>query len=54
VSDAVWDLYAFTIARLGGVPTLIEWDTDIPPLAALVAEANRADQFLEALHAHAA
>jgi len=54
VSEAVWDLYAFTIARLGGVPTLIEWDTDIPPLAALVAEANRADQLLEALHAHAA
>jgi len=50
----VWDLYAFTIARLGRVPTLLEWDTDIPPVSVLVAEAKRADQFLEALHAHAA
>ncbi len=43
VCDAVWSLYAFTIARLGPVPTLIEWDTDIPPLEMLVAEAARAD-----------
>jgi uncharacterized protein (UPF0276 family) len=54
VSDAVWDLYAFTIARLGRVATLIEWDTDIPQLEVLVAEAKRADQFLKGLHAHAA
>lgn len=54
VSDAVWDLYAFTIARLGRVPTLIEWDSDIPELPVLVAEARRADHFLETLHADAA
>jgi uncharacterized protein (UPF0276 family) len=54
VSDAVWELYAFTIARLGRVATLIEWDTDIPPLAVLVAQAKRADQFMKGLHAHAA
>ena len=54
VSDAVWDLYAFTIARLGRVATLIEWDTDIPQLEVLVAEAKRADQFLKGLRAHAA
>jgi hypothetical protein len=29
--------------RAGAVPTLIEWDNDIPPLATLVAEANKAD-----------
>ena len=54
VSDAVWDLYAFTIARLGRVATLIEWDTDIPQLEVLVAEAKRADQILQGLRAHAA
>jgi Uncharacterized protein conserved in bacteria len=54
VSDAVWDLYAFTIARLGRVPTLIEWDSDVPALPVLVAEGHRADRFMEALHAHAA
>jgi uncharacterized protein (UPF0276 family) len=54
VSAAVWELYSFTIARLGRVATLIEWDTDIPPLAVLVAEAKRADQFMKGLHAHAA
>jgi hypothetical protein len=54
VSAEVWDLYAFTIARLGRIPTLIEWDSDIPALPVLVAEAHRADQLQEAVHAHAA
>ena len=42
VCDAVWDLYAYTIARLGPVPTMIERDDDLPPLAELVAELDRA------------
>ncbi|HTU65252.1 MAG TPA: DUF692 domain-containing protein [Steroidobacteraceae bacterium] len=46
VCDAVWDLYAHAIARLGPRPTLIEWDTDVPPLPVLVAEAHRADDIL--------
>jgi uncharacterized protein (UPF0276 family) len=29
------------------VPTLIEWDTDIPALDVLVAEASKADSFME-------
>jgi uncharacterized protein (UPF0276 family) len=32
------------------VPTLIEWDTDIPALEVLVAEAARADLTLERRH----
>ncbi|MCS6948529.1 MAG: DUF692 domain-containing protein [Steroidobacteraceae bacterium] len=44
VCDAVWDLYAHAIERFGAVPTLIEWDVDVPPLATLVAEARRADR----------
>lgn len=46
VCDAVWDLYAYAIARLGPRPTLIEWDTDVPPLETLVEEAARADRVL--------
>jgi len=54
VCDEVWSLYAFAIARLGPVPTLVEWDTDIPPLEALVAEAARADAVAREAHAAAA
>ncbi|MFZ5549038.1 MAG: DUF692 domain-containing protein [Pseudomonadota bacterium] len=42
VCEAVWALYRHTIARLGPVPTMIERDDDIPPLAELVAELDRA------------
>jgi hypothetical protein len=43
VSPAVWELYAGTIARMGPRPTLIEWDTAVPELDVLLAEARRAD-----------
>lgn len=43
VAAPVWELYRRAVARFGGVPTLIEWDTDIPPLAVLVGEAFKAD-----------
>lgn len=42
VCEAVWALYRHTITRLGPVPTMIERDDDIPPLAELVAELDRA------------
>lgn len=42
VCDAVWSLYRHAIQRFGGVPTLIEWDTDIPALDVLLDEAARA------------
>ncbi|MCM2309929.1 MAG: DUF692 domain-containing protein [Steroidobacteraceae bacterium] len=54
VCDAVWELYDFAIARFGPVPTLVEWDTDIPALEVLVAEAHRADRRLEQVHGLAA
>jgi uncharacterized protein (UPF0276 family) len=44
VCDAVWELYAFTVRHFGSVPTLIEWDSDIPPLQVLLTEAGKADQ----------
>ena len=47
VSDAVWALYAAAIQRFGAIPTLIEWDTDIPTLDVLLAEAEKANVVLE-------
>ena len=47
VADAVWDLYAHALRRLGAVPTLIEWDTDVPALDVLVDEARHADRVAE-------
>lgn len=44
VCTDVWQLYGSALARFGDVPTLVEWDTDLPPLATLVAEAGRADE----------
>ena len=46
VCDAVWDLYAETIARLGPRPTLIEWDSGVPELPVLFAEAAKAKDIL--------
>jgi uncharacterized protein len=54
VCDEVWQLYAHAMTRFGPRPTLIEWDTDIPALATLVAEATHADRILAEAHGLAA
>ncbi|MDE2085596.1 MAG: DUF692 domain-containing protein [Xanthomonadaceae bacterium] len=54
VSEAVWALYGEAVARFGPVPTLIEWDQDIPALEVLLAEAARAEEVLDACRARAA
>ena len=54
VCDEVWSLYANAIARFGAVPTLIEWDTDVPALDVLLDEAARAQRILDTGHADAA
>ncbi len=46
VIDPVWILYERVIDRAGAVPTLIEWDTDIPAWNRLAAEAVRAENVL--------
>jgi uncharacterized protein len=43
VGHAVWALYEEALRRFGPRPTLVEWDTAIPPLDTLMAEARRAD-----------
>ena len=49
VADEVWALYRRALQRFGAVPTLIEWDADLPPLNGLVAEARKADALLGSL-----
>jgi uncharacterized protein (UPF0276 family) len=46
VSARVWELYANFIQCAGPKPTLIEWDTDVPEYAILMAEADKADVVL--------
>jgi uncharacterized protein (UPF0276 family) len=47
IAETVWALYRRTIARCGPVPTLIERDNNVPPFAALAAEAARAKSVLD-------
>ncbi|NML31746.1 MNIO family bufferin maturase [Paraburkholderia antibiotica] len=42
VAEPVWALYAQALRRFGPVPTLIEWDTNLPPLDTLLDEARKA------------
>lgn len=51
VAQPVWDLYRAALARFGNLPTLIEWDTDIPPLDELLGEARKADAIASAFSA---
>jgi uncharacterized protein (UPF0276 family) len=44
VGPEVWALFAHAVRRLGPVPALVEWDTDLPPLSVLLEEARAADQ----------
>jgi uncharacterized protein (UPF0276 family) len=47
VMPEVWALYAEALTRLGPLPTLIEWDTNVPPLHVLLEEAAQAAALLE-------
>jgi uncharacterized protein (UPF0276 family) len=54
VCAAVWQLYGAALERFGPVPTLIEWDTDLPALDVLIAEAHKIDELLQVRRAVAA
>lgn len=58
VCEAVWSLYRQALQCFGAVPTLIEWDNDMPPLPLLLDQAAMADTILnhyrEPAHAVAA
>jgi len=44
VAQPVWELYAAALRRFGPVPTLIEWDTNLPALKVLLDEAHHAEE----------
>jgi uncharacterized protein len=46
ISDAVWLIYENVIAKIGPVPTLIEWDNDLPAWSVLKDEVTKADAIL--------
>ncbi len=46
VSNAVWSIYEKVIGKIGPVPTLIEWDNDVPAWSVLKNEATKADTIL--------
>jgi len=48
VADPVMALYARTIAEAGPIPTLIEWDNDVPQWPQLLAQAHAAQSILDA------
>jgi uncharacterized protein (UPF0276 family) len=55
IADGAWALYAYALRRFGAVPTIVEWDNDLPSLSRLLAEAATADgiqaRTLEHVHA---
>jgi uncharacterized protein (UPF0276 family) len=48
VADIVWALYRRAMSWGCFAPTLIEWDNDVPPFAALAAEVERARALMAA------
>jgi uncharacterized protein len=48
VDGAVWDLYRTALMQIGPIPTLVEWDTNLPELAVLLGEAEQAERSLQA------
>ncbi len=53
VIDEVWALYNAALSRFGPVPTLIEWDTNVPALDVLMDEAAHAQAILDAARGEA-
>ena len=52
VVDPVWSLYADALAQTGPMPTLIEWDNDVPDWTVLAEEARQAAIILSRQPAH--
>jgi len=46
VEEIVWSLYAHAVTLIGPVPTLIEWDADVPDWPMLKREADRAEAIM--------
>lgn len=48
VPDEVWRLLGVMLALTGPLPVLVEWDNQVPTLAVLLAEAAKAQGFIDA------
>lgn len=46
VCKEVWELYKYAIKKLGKIPTLMEWDQDIPEFKVFVSEAQKAKKIM--------
>lgn len=46
VADEVWDLFSYTTKKIGPMPTLIEWDSNLPTWDDLWSEAKNAQKIL--------
>lgn len=53
IADPVWALYAELVAKAGPLPSLIEWDNDVPAFPVLMAEADRAADILGTIRGQA-
>lgn len=49
VAGPVWALFSAVLQRTGPLPTLIEWDNDVPAFEVLMAEADRAQRHINLL-----
>jgi hypothetical protein len=49
VAQPVWELYVQALRRFGAVPSLIEWDTNIPALEILLDETRHAQALADVL-----
>ena len=49
IHQPVWDLYQQALQRFGAVPTLIEWDENIPEFSVLQSEAAKAQTMMDSL-----
>ena len=47
VSDPVWELFAWYVEQFGAAPSMIEWDSKIPPWAELAGELAKITRILE-------
>jgi uncharacterized protein len=47
VADAIWTLFEIVVGRLGPIPTLVEWDSNIPAWEILKGEAMAAQAILD-------
>ena len=46
VRPGVWRVYEHALKRFGAVPTLVEWDTDLPAFGVLLGEAQQASALM--------